>query len=139
MGMTLSISEVAAASGVRPSALRYYEEAGLITPVGRRGGRRHYQPDVLTRLAFIALCQDVGFTIAEIATLLSARSDARQHWQVLAERKLEDIELRMQKLRQMQRHLQSALACDCGSVQTCELVDSAAERRRLTPHAGTAR
>jgi MerR family transcriptional regulator, redox-sensitive transcriptional activator SoxR len=137
--MTLSISEVAAASGLRPSALRYYEEAGLIAPVGRRGGRRHYQPDALTRLAFIALCQDVGFSIAEIATLLSARSGARQHWEGLAERKLADIELQIEKLQEMKRHLQAALACDCGSVQGCELVDAAAERRRLAPHAGTAR
>lgn len=55
--MTLSVGDVAAASGLRPSALRYYEEAGLIMPLDRRGGRRLYRPDVLSRLALVALAQ----------------------------------------------------------------------------------
>ena len=132
--MALSIGEVATASGARPSALRYYEQAGLITPLERRGGRRYYEPAVLSRLAFIALCQDAGFTIAEIATLLDGRPDARQHWQQLAETKLEEIEGQMQKPREMKRHLQSALACECGNVESCELTDAAAERRRPPHH-----
>lgn len=132
--MALSIGEVATASGLRPSALRYYEEVRLITPLERRGGRRYYEPTVLARLALIAHCQDVGFTIAEIATLLDGRPRARQRWQDLAESKLRDIDCQMRKLREMQRHLQSALACQCGNMESCEVVDAAAERRQLPHH-----
>ena len=76
--MTLSIGDVAAASGLRPSALRYYEEAGLISPPGRRGGRRIYRPDVLSRLALVALAQEVGFTVREIATLLGGHVNDKE-------------------------------------------------------------
>jgi MerR family transcriptional regulator, redox-sensitive transcriptional activator SoxR len=129
--MTLSISEVAAATGLRSSALRYYEERGLIRPVGRRGGCRHYDRDVLSRLAFIALCQDVGFTLAETATLLDGRPDARARWQRLAERKLGEIQHQLERLQTMQRHLRAALACTCERVDGCQLVEDAAGRRRL--------
>jgi MerR family transcriptional regulator, redox-sensitive transcriptional activator SoxR len=135
----LSIGEVAAAAGVRPSALRYYEEVGLIAPRERRGGRRYYDPDVLSRLAFIALCQDAGFTIAEIATLLEGRLDARRRWRRLAEAKLDDIGRQMDQLREMRRLLEAALACGCGSVETCDLVDAAAHRRRALHHAAPRR
>lgn len=132
--MALSITEVSAASGLRPSALRYYEEAGLIAPRERRGGRRYYDAAVLSRLAFIALCQDVGFTIAEIATLVDGGAGTRQRWQHLAEDKLEDIDSQLRKLRQMKRHLRSALGCQCGSVESCEVVEAAAHRRQLPLH-----
>jgi MerR family redox-sensitive transcriptional activator SoxR len=137
--VTLSIGEVAAASGLRPSALRYYEQVGLIAPAERRSGRRHYDPEVLRRLAFIALCQDAGISIAEIATLLDDRSDPRRQWEHLAQRKLEEIQDQMKKLRQMRRHLQSALACECGGVDSCELVDAALSKRQLPLHAGPGR
>ena len=128
--MTLSISEVAAATGLRASALRYYEAVGLIRPVERRGGRRHYDPEVLSRLAFIALCQEVGFTLGEIATLLDGRPDAKGRWRQLAERKLDEIQRQMEHLQTMRSHLRAALACDCERVEGCRLVEGAARRRR---------
>lgn len=127
---TLSISEVAAATGLRASALRHYEDVGLVRPAGRRGGRRHYDHDVLPRLAFVALCQEAGFTLAEIATLLDPRPGARHRWQDLAGRKLADIECRIERLRAMQRHLEAALACTCDDIVGCQLVEDAARRRR---------
>lgn len=128
--MTLSISEVAATTGVSASALRYYEDVGLLTPAGRRGGRRHYDESVVTRLALIALCQQAGFTIAEIAQLFDGGPDARQRWRRLAEDKLEDIELKMEQLHTMRRCITEALACACGNMEGCELVEAAGERRR---------
>jgi DNA-binding transcriptional MerR regulator len=70
-GKLLSISEVGDITGLPSSALRYYERAGLITSKTRVGGRRHYSPDVLRRLAVIALFQEVCFTIAEIGRLIN--------------------------------------------------------------------
>ena len=63
----LDIGEVAERSGVRPSALRYYEEAGLIASVSRRGLRRQFPPEVLLQLTLIAMGQSAGFSLDEIA------------------------------------------------------------------------
>lgn len=63
----LDIGEVAALSGVKPSALRYYEEAGLISSVSRHGLRRQFPPEVLLQLKLIALGKTAGFSLNEIA------------------------------------------------------------------------
>jgi DNA-binding transcriptional MerR regulator len=129
--MTLSIGDVAAASGLRPSALRYYEEEGLITPAGRSGGRRIYRPDVLSRLALVALAREVGFTVPEIAALLGGHGDDKERWREMAERKLDEIDLQMERLQAMKRLLEAAAACECSSMDACEVIEAAGERRRM--------
>lgn len=128
--MTLSISEVAAATGLRASALRYYEDVGLIRAVERRGGRRHYNADVVPRLAFIALCQEVGFTLGQVGTLLDSRPDASGLWQELGDHKLAEIQREIEQLQERQRRLRAALACTCERVDGCQLVGEAGRRRR---------
>lgn len=66
------ISAVAKKSGIPASTLRYYEEKGLIQSVGRRGLRRVFEPDVLTRLSLISLGQVAGFSLTEIAAMIGA-------------------------------------------------------------------
>lgn len=68
----LDIGEVSARSGVPPSALRYYEEQGLIAPVSRRGLRRQYPPGVLLQLALIGLGKRAGFSLSEIGAIFRA-------------------------------------------------------------------
>jgi len=63
----LDIAEVSAKSGIRPSALRYYEEIGLISSIFRHGLRRQFQPNVLLQLKLIAMGQTAGFSLDEIA------------------------------------------------------------------------
>ncbi len=128
----LSIGEVAEASGLRPSALRYYEEEGLILPSARLGGRRHYHPSVLRRLAFIALCQEAGFTVAEIVELFRHRPGDRKRWRNLAERKLADLDAHIEKAQATRRLLQAALACGCGDPANCDMVIEAGRRRLLS-------
>ena len=121
----LSITQVGEASGLPSSALRYYESAGLIRPRARRGGRRHYSPDVLQRLAVIALLQEVGFTIKEIATVMRA-GGRNDRWRSLAEDKLNEIDSHLERVGRARELLQSALACECSSLDQCTLVS---ERR----------
>lgn len=121
MADLLSIGAVADASGVRHSALRYYEEKGLIAPAARRNGRRVYEPSVLRRLAFIAHCQTVGFTIEEIAVLLGG-SRRRARWRSVAERKLSELDAHIERARRARAILAEALACGCGDPASCELV-----------------
>ncbi|GAA0464595.1 MerR family transcriptional regulator [Paractinoplanes deccanensis] len=71
----LDIGEVARRSGVSVSALRYYEEKGLISPTGRRGLRRQFDSGVLQRLALITLGRSAGFSLDEIARLIPSDPD----------------------------------------------------------------
>src|SRR5215204_5791278 len=82
------IGEVARRTGVATSALRYYERIGLLSPAERVGQRRHYSPSSAESVALIRLCQDAGFTLAEIGRLLAAWSRGSRAWSRLAERKI---------------------------------------------------
>lgn len=115
----LSISEVAARTGLRPSALRYYEEAGLVTPAARVSGRRHYDDGVLDRLRVIACAQEAGFTIAEIGELLSGEDEPPARWRALAERKLLEVDALIHKAQAARRLLAASLRCNCVTLDQC--------------------
>jgi MerR family redox-sensitive transcriptional activator SoxR len=119
----LSISEVAAATGLQSSALRYYEKAGLLRPAARVGGRRQYDPSILQRLAAIALLQEAGFTIAEVRQLLGSGS-SHQRLRSMAEHKITEIDAHVARLATARELLVSALQCDCSGIDTCELVSA---------------
>ena len=118
----LSIGEVSQISGLRPSALRYYEEAGLISPVARVSGRRHYEASVLTRLRVIACAQDAGFTIAEVRRLLGGEKESPGGWRALAERKLREVDAVIEKAQATRRLLEDSLGCDCIALEDCATV-----------------
>jgi MerR family transcriptional regulator, redox-sensitive transcriptional activator SoxR len=120
MSDLLSITEVGEATGLPSSALRYYERAGLIAPQARIGGRRHYSPEVLQRLAIISLFQEAGFKISEIRHLIQTKG--RKGWRSLAEDKLEEIDTHLQRITAAKQLLTAALECGCSGLDTCELV-----------------
>src|SRR5918992_1339605 len=68
----LTIGEVARRAGLQPSAIRYYEQIGLLPAPGRQSGRRRYDPAVLDRLTVIRVGQAAGLTLAEIRELVAA-------------------------------------------------------------------
>jgi MerR family transcriptional regulator, redox-sensitive transcriptional activator SoxR len=123
----IGISEVARTTGLQSSALRYYERAGLISPAGRAGGRRQYDPSVLHRLAAIALLQEAGFTIAEVRQALGAENDV---WRTLARQKLGELDAHMARVASAKELLVSALRCDCSGLDTCELISTRRGRHR---------
>jgi MerR family redox-sensitive transcriptional activator SoxR len=125
----LSISEVAATTGLETSALRYYEKVGLISPAARAGGRRQYAPSVLQRLAAVALFQEVGFTIAEVGELLDAQIN-RQKWRTMADEKLQEIDAHLERVRAARALLATAIVCDCSGIDTCGLVAARRGRHR---------
>lgn len=126
METLLSISEVAASTGLRPSALRYYEEAGLIASAGRIGGKRHYEPDVLRRLAFIRLCQSTGFGIAEIRTFLRGHAGAPD-WPAFASAKLAELDERIARATRMRAALAESMACACHGPGDCAMLAVASD------------
>ncbi len=118
----LSIGEVAKRTGLRPSALRYYEEVGLVSPAARVSGRRHYESSVLDRLAVIACAQQAGFTISEVRQLLAGEDDPSARWRVLAEQKLREVDTIIEKAQATRRLLEKSLRCNCVVLEQCASV-----------------
>lgn len=102
----LDIGDVAARTGLAPSALRFYERRGLISPAGRNGIRRVYDADVLARLGLITCARTAGFTIAEIGRFLAATPDDDQIRERMSDRaRALDTEIaRMRRLRDSLAH-----------------------------------
>ncbi len=118
----LSIGEVAERTGLRASALRYYEEAGLIRPAARVSGRRHYDPAVLDRLRVVACAQEAGFSIAEVRELLGGTDEPPARWRALAERKLVEVDAVIEKAQATRRLLEESLRCNCVALEDCAAV-----------------
>ena len=114
----MDIAEVARRSGVPASTLRYYEEKGLIAPVGRRGLRRVYAAGVLDRLALIALGGAAGFSLDEIRQMFAPDGRPRIDRRMLAA-KAEQLDGTIRKLSAMRDGLRHAAACPAPSHLEC--------------------
>lgn len=118
----LTISEVARQAGIRASAIRYYESVGLLPQPQRVSGQRRYQADVLRRLAFIQAAQAVGFSVAEMQTLLQeldGDEPLSMRWQSLAQQKLLEVNALIQRAQSMKRMLENGLHCNCSDLEQC--------------------
>jgi len=118
----LSISEVARLVGLRASAIRYYEQIGILKPAGRKSGKRLYDSTVLRRLAVIQRAQETGFTLVEIRELLFGFSDQDappKRWQGLAERKLAELDAAADRIELMKRLLNRLRGCNCSALDEC--------------------
>lgn len=114
----LDIAEVAQRSGTPASTLRFYEDKGLIVPVGRRGLRRVYDDGVLERLALISLGRSAGFSLEEIARMFAPDGRPRIDRQMLA-RKARQLDGTIRKLSAMRDGLRHAAACPAPSHLEC--------------------
>ena len=122
-GMT--IGQVAAKAGLRPSALRYYESLGLLPRPARAGGRRVYGLDVLTWLAGIKVARQAGFTLAEIKKLFNGFPASRrpsERWAELARDKLPEVDELIRRARDMKKLLEEGIRCGCRSFRECTLL-----------------
>ena len=124
---TLPIGDLAARSGVAPSALRYYEREGLIRSTRTAGNQRRYLRSELRRVAFIKIAQQVGVSLEEIRDALSqlpeGRTPTKADWAKLSAHwrgKLEERILLMQRLRDQ---LTGCIGCGCLSLQRCNLIN----------------
>ncbi len=105
----LDVGTVAAHAGVPVSTLHVWERAGLITPVGRNGLRRQYDPDVLSRIAIIVLAQRTGFTLAEVGELLEHGSGPA--WETQLSEKLDELRDRQAQLQTAVTIIEHMLGC----------------------------
>ena len=128
------IGELARRTGVATSALRYYERMGLLSPAERVGQRRHYLPSSAERVALIRLCQEAGFTLAEIGRLFDGWSRA---WGRLAERKIAELDARIADAQRAKKLITHALECPHRDLLACPNFRSALEahlERPGSPH-----
>ena len=114
----LDIGEVAKRAGIPASALRFYEQKGLVVSVGRRGLRRQYDRDVLERLALIALGRSAGFSLDEIAHMFAPDGRLEDDRPMLTS-KAEELDLTIRKLTAMRDGLRHAAACRAPSHMEC--------------------
>ncbi len=130
MTTLLGIGEVARRSGVAASALRFYEERGLIRSVrASGGGPRRYERAVLRRAAFIVAAQTVGLSLREIggalATLPADRAPSRAEWARLSAGWTARIDRRIAELERLRDGLTDCIGCGCLSLERCRLANPA--------------
>jgi len=123
----LTIGEVARRSGVAASALRFYEERGLLESERAGSGHRRYPRAVLRRIAFIVFAQRIGLTLAEIATELERlpahRAPTRRDWGRLSTAWSSRIDARIAELERLKEGLTSCIGCGCLSLDRCQLAN----------------
>lgn len=131
----ISIGEVAARAGVAASALRFYENEGLISSRRSAGGHRQYPRDALRRIAFIRAAQLVGLALPDIkaalATLPDGRTPTKADWSRLAKDWGPQLDARIAALQRLRLKLDSCIGCGCLSMKACALYnpgDAAATR-----------
>ena len=113
----MTIGEVARRAGIRTSAVRYYESAGLLPRAARVSGQRRYAPEVLDRLTLIGFAKAAGFRLAEIRELAAAGPRAK--WPELVARKRSEIEADEAALRAAKAALRRVERCTCATAAEC--------------------
>lgn len=118
----LTIGEVARRTGLRTSALRYYEEIGILPPPRRVNGRRRYDPEVVARVEVLRFAQQAGFTLEEIRVLFhgfGAEVPLGTRWRSLAETKLRELDELVARAERMRQAIVAGLACGCVRIEDC--------------------
>jgi MerR family redox-sensitive transcriptional activator SoxR len=120
---SLTISQVAKQVGLRTSAIRYYEQIGLLDAAERIGGQRRYDTSVFYRLSIVQRAQQAGFTLEEVHELLTGfvpGTPVPERWKQLSTRKLEELAAKISEIQFMQGLLKDMMNnCHCDTLETC--------------------
>jgi MerR family transcriptional regulator, redox-sensitive transcriptional activator SoxR len=123
----LTIGQLARRSGVAPSALRFYEERGLIQSERNASGHRRYSRAVLRRVAFIVFAQRIGLTLQEVAAELSKlprhQVPSAVHWAKLSATWKQRIDERIAELERLKSGLVDCIGCGCLSFKKCRFAN----------------
>jgi MerR family transcriptional regulator, redox-sensitive transcriptional activator SoxR len=123
----LTIGQLARRSGVATSALRFYEEQGLISSRRTTGNQRRYRRDMLRRVAFIRVSQNVGMPLTAIRAALDrlpeSRTPNREDWAVVSGSWRADLDARIRQLMRLRDNLTDCIGCGCLSLDSCLLAN----------------
>ena len=133
----LNIGDVARRSGVAASALRFYEERGLIRSERKGAGQRRFPRSVLRRVAFIVFAQRIGLTLDEIGTELAKlpphRAPTGKDWSRLSKTWTTRIDERIHELERLRAGLTQCIGCGCLSLERCQLSNPGDRAARQGP------
>ena len=125
----ISIGELAKRAGVPHSALRFYEQQGLLKSVRTAGGQRRYARDMLRRVAFVRSAQNVGLRLEDISAALAqlpeSRTPTKSDWTRLSKRWRTMLDARIQALEALRDQLDQCIGCGCLSLTACKLYNPA--------------
>lgn len=135
MEKILTINQVSRRSGVAASALRYYEERGLIQSERAGSGHRRFERSVLRRIAFIVFAQRLGMSLddvrAELAKLPADHVPVGEDWSRLSQNWSKRIDARIRELKRLKIGLSECISCGCLSLEKCQLVNPEDRASRL--------
>ncbi|GAB5450450.1 MAG: redox-sensitive transcriptional activator SoxR [Halioglobus sp.] len=121
----LSIGQVAERTGLSVSAIRFYEEAGLVAPVRNAGGQRRFLRSDIRRLSFVLISQQLGFSLEDIRQRLdglpSGRTPTQRDWARMSKSFREVLDERILVLTRMRDRLDGCIGCGCLSLTNCAL------------------
>ncbi|MEV0072963.1 redox-sensitive transcriptional activator SoxR [Amycolatopsis sp. NPDC050768] len=139
----LSIGQVAERSGVPHTALRFYEDKGLITSERSAGNQRRYPRSMLRRIAFIRAAQRVGLSLEDIsgalATLPADHAPTKADWARLSREWQHELDARIDALQRLRDRLTGCVGCGCLSLRSCSLYNADDELARFGPGASKLR
>jgi MerR family transcriptional regulator, redox-sensitive transcriptional activator SoxR len=123
----LTVGQLAERTGVATSALRFYEDRGLIHSRRTESGHRRYARGMTRRVAFIMFAQRVGLTLedirGELAKLPADRTPSGAEWAALSAMWSEQIDARMAELQRLKRGLTDCIGCGCLSLERCQILN----------------
>jgi MerR family redox-sensitive transcriptional activator SoxR len=131
----LSIGEVARRSGLKASAIRFYEQDGLLPKPVRQSGQRRYTDAIFDRLALLDYAKRSGFTLSEIRTLFRnsvEKGSLPSGWRELAKEKIRELDLQAEQIAVMKALLERISRCRCIDIEQCGKGIRAAEKRRTS-------
>ncbi|WP_428672759.1 redox-sensitive transcriptional activator SoxR [Roseibium sp.] len=124
----LSIGELADRTGLSVSAIRFYEEKGLVHPARNSGGQRRFLRADIRRLSFVLVAQEFGFSIAEIAAQLSrlpeGRAPTKADWTRIGRDFRKHLDERIERMTALRNKLDACIGCGCLSMKTCQLYNA---------------
>ena len=133
----LSVGELAQRAGIAPSAVRFYEDQGLIFSRRTPGNQRRYHRAMLRRVAFIRASQAAGIPLAVIGEVFTELGDhespSRAMWEAASQRWIADINHRIELLETMRDMIGSCVGCGCLSLGACHLLNPGDELNRQGP------
>ena len=121
----LSIGQIADRTGLAVSAIRFYEERGLVTPDQNSGGQRRFGRADIRRLSFVMICQQLGFSLAEIRILFAGlpqgRTPTKTDWTRISRSFRATLDARIGTMTLLREKLDGCIGCGCLSLASCKL------------------
>ena len=125
MSELLSIGVVAERVGIAVSAIRFYEEQGLVTATRASSGHRQFERSAIRQLSFVRICQSLGYSLDEIRSQLdrlpNGRAPSDHDWEKLAAGFAVDLDERIAGLQLLREKLDGCIGCGCLSLSRCKL------------------